>query len=251
MAYFELHRDNQLYYARGENICSLHLHRSVELLYVLHGEKTVKLGNHTYILRANDLLICPPYQPHLYMPSERSEQVVATVFTEFCPHFELLCKTATPKTHVYHDANNEILPLVLKLQTKTNDVLFSGIINQILGIFVQNTPFIENEMQKEQELAAQIVEFINEHYTEPLTLSSLAKKFGYSPNYFSQLFNQYLGLGLSPYINGVRIQKSLDFLNEKNVEETAYACGFNSPQQYYLNFKKIHNCSPKEYFKKQ
>ena len=23
------------------------------------------------------------------------------------------------------------------------------------------------------------------------------------------------------------------------------------PQQYYLNFKKIHNCSPKEYFKKQ
>ena len=40
-------------------------------------------------------------------------------------------------------------------------------------------------------------------------------------------------------------------LKEKSVEETAYACGFNSPQQYYLNFKKIHNCAPKEYLKNQ
>jgi two-component system response regulator YesN len=111
--------------------------------------------------------------------------------------------------------------------------------------------FISIEEKNEEDFTTKIVEFIHEHYQENLTLTSLSQKFGYSPNYFSGLFNRYLGTGVSQYLNSVRIQKSIALLQEKSVEEIAHACGYNSPQQYYLNFKKIHGCSPKEYLYKE
>ena len=129
MTRFEIQRDNEQYYKRGENVCTLHLHRSIEILYILHGEKQVILGNHEYTLKANDLLVCPPYQAHTYKESENSEQIVATLFTEFCPQFSQLCKLAEPKTHVFHDKKKELLPYLLQLENAANAVLYSALVN--------------------------------------------------------------------------------------------------------------------------
>ena len=48
--------------------------------------------------------------------------------------------------------------------------------------------------------------YIDEHYAEPLSLDSISSVFGYNKYYFSRLFNTYIGENLNNYINMVRIR---------------------------------------------
>ncbi|MBQ2701819.1 MAG: AraC family transcriptional regulator [Clostridia bacterium] len=250
MAFYEHVRNNEVYYYRGDCCCFPHLHKAIELLYVLRGEKSVWLGSCHYRLQAGDLLVCPPYQTHYFESAKNSEQIVATVLADSFPQFETLCKTATPKTHVYHDVHRELEPLFRSIITVKNKFLYAGIAHYILGIFTQFVPFLTNENSKTLLLSAQLTEYIQESYTKELTLEHLANKFGYSPNYFSELFHRCFGIGVPQYVNAVRIQKSIPLLSEYCVEEVAHLCGFHSLQQYYLNFKKLHGCTPKEFLRK-
>ena len=98
---------------------------------------------------------------------------------------------------------------------------------------------------KAQEVNKEIAKYIDEAYDKPLTLSTLAARFGYSPNYFSWLFKQHFKTSFPQYLNRIRVRKSLPLLRTKKVYAVCYECGFNSPQQYYLHFKKFYGCSPK------
>jgi ribonucleoside-diphosphate reductase alpha chain len=77
----------------------------------------------------------------------------------------------------------------------------------------------------------------------------LAKEFGYSKYYFSNLFNSKIKSSLPKFLNSVRINKSLELLRSNKITDVAYMVGFNSPQQFYLNFKKVLNVTPKQYLK--
>lgn len=168
MTYFETARDSEIFYQQDDNVCAPHMHRSIEFLYVVEGEKRVWLNGKRYDLQTGDFMLCPPYCVHCY---ERAQNGV------------------------------------------------------------------------------QIAKYIDEEYGKPLTLSALASRFGYSPNYFSWLFKRHFQTSFPQYLNGIRVRKSLPLLRTKKVYAVCYECGFNSPQQYYLHFKKFYGCTPKEFLK--
>ncbi len=248
--FFETNRDKIAFYNRGDNSCVLHFHRSVELLYVLSGEKIAYLNGTEYRLKEGDLLVCPPYALHAYPQAEYSEQIAATVPTEHCRQFETLCQSMQARSAVLHDGEREFLPLLTMLGTPSNGILFEGIANTVLGLFVQKSQLIPVEKSSDLTLAEAIASFVHTNYASPLTLESLANEFGYSRNYFSALFHTIFRTGISQYVNYVRIQKSLKLLKDHPVSAIYDQVGFCSPQQYYLNFKRIHGCSPKEYLAK-
>lgn len=247
--YFETHRDKEIFYSQADNYCQAHFHRSVELLYVTKGEKTIFLNGKEYRLCVGDLLVCPPYSLHAFPPSERSEQIVTTVPANVCPNFEKLCNTQAPETPVFHDQNGEIASLIKKLKNCKNDILFSGLVNYILGIYTENTHFYPIKERGERSFIERVIAYIDEYYMQPIPLSAIAKCFGYTPNYFSALFKKYFYASFIEYLNGVRIQKSLPLLETHAVSSVYFLCGFNSPQQYFLHFKKFYGCSPKQFLK--
>lgn len=249
MTYFETSRDSKTFYHQGDNRCAAHMHRSVELLYVLEGEKRVWLNGKRYDLQSGDFILCPPYCVHRYEAAEHGLQIAATIPTEYCEKFDELCKTTLPQTHVLRDTDGELLRLTTALKNPPNALFFSGVANQILGIFTAKVPFLPAESGKERALVEQIAKYIDEEYAKPLTLSALAARFGYSPNYFSSLFKKHFKTGVAEYVNGIRLRKSLPLLRGKKVYAVCYECGFNSPQQYYLHFKKFYGCTPKEFLK--
>ena len=226
-----------------------HFHRSIEILYVLSGEKSVLYGDETYLLSPRDLLVCVPYLTHAYSPSKDGEQFVLTAPTNYCELFEKNCNDALPATAVYHDKNGELIPLFEKLSNCDNDVLFIGLLNTILGIFAQHTTFVKVKQAKERTLVERIVEYIDERYCEDITLTSLSSHFGYSPNYFSALFKRHFRVGFPTYLNSVRIRKSVNLLHTHSISSIYALCGFHNSQQYFLHFKKNYGCTPKQFFK--
>ena len=248
--FFETIRDNELYFSDGDNYCLAHFHRAVEIMYVITGTKTVFLDGKRHELQAGEVLFCPPYLVHQFPASENSSQYVVTATTKYCEKFDSFCQNKVPETYIIKDENGKIADLIAQLQTPQNEILFTGIINHLLGIFVDRVKFLPAKGLGEKSLTYEIAEYIENNYSENITLASISEHFGYSKNYFSVLFKKLFKTGLSQYVNFIRVRKSLSFLNKHNISSLYLNVGFNSPQQYFLNFKKYYGCSPKDYIRK-
>lgn len=98
-----------------------------------------------------------------------------------------------------------------------------------------------------------ILNFIDEHFTEKLSLDELAEKAGMSPNYFSSFFKKTNGITLWDYINNKRINMAVQLLREngsgKNILEIATLCGFNNTTHFNKMFKRITGMTPTKYRK--
>ena len=77
---------------------------------------------------------------------------------------------------------------------------------------------------------------MDDNYTESLSLKNISAKFGYNKTYFSRIFNQYIGMSLTDYINMVRydnFEKLYKNNPESNVTTLALECGFSSLATFY------------------
>ena len=63
--FYENVRENALYYnSERDCLCSPHIHKAVEFLYVLSSEKPVLLNERRFTLNKGELLVCMPFDVH-------------------------------------------------------------------------------------------------------------------------------------------------------------------------------------------
>jgi AraC-like DNA-binding protein len=97
----------------------------------------------------------------------------------------------------------------------------------------------------------EIVNYINNNYSEPLTLERLSKIFFLNPGYLSRIFKQVTGFNFVKYVNHVRIKESVKLLKETRLSITHIAgkTGFESPTHFGRVFRAITGQSPESYRK--
>ncbi len=93
------------------------------------------------------------------------------------------------------------------------------------------------------------IEYIDEHFMEPLTLKAVASIAGLTPNYFSNLFTREMGQNFIAYLNRIRTEKSKQLLLETDllVYEVAQQVGFEDEAYFCRVFKKITGQGPKSW----
>ena len=111
---------------------------------------------------------------------------------------------------------------------------------------IKNTRY-EHQLAK----IADIIDFIEEHYRDPLTLSTLSKKAGMNEKYFCRFFKEFTNITPIDYINRLRIENAAHSLLEAGftVTEAALDNGFNDISYFSKIFKKYKGVSPKRYSK--
>ena len=97
----------------------------------------------------------------------------------------------------------------------------------------------------------QVMEYIQMHYAEKITLNSLAKHTNLSAFYLSSLIKKETGLILMDNINSVRIEESKKLLLLKNVPiiDVAQQVGFTYQNHFSTTFKKFTGLTPTEFIK--
>lgn len=100
-------------------------------------------------------------------------------------------------------------------------------------------------------LIRNVLQYIDEHYNENISLKALGETFHASPNYISRLFKQEAGRGLFDYINVIRIRKAKELLKDYRykIYEIAEMVGFNSQVHFAIVFNKYEGMSPKDFRK--
>lgn len=96
-----------------------------------------------------------------------------------------------------------------------------------------------------------VLEYIDCHYTEKLSLGQLASLAAMSPHYFCRLFKSLTGKSPTEYINHLRINKAAALLQEStlNITEVALSVGFNDSNYFSRQFKKYKQIAPSELLK--
>lgn len=98
-------------------------------------------------------------------------------------------------------------------------------------------------------LIKRIASFIEENYSQEITLNLLSKQFNVSPNYISRLFKEETGEALFNYINAVRVEKAKKLLLDADLKiyEVSDKVGFKSPVHFNIVFNKFTGTTPKQY----
>lgn len=108
---------------------------------------------------------------------------------------------------------------------------------------------------KEKELGSrnidQLLKYIDEHYSEPLSLTMLAEHFHFNPSYLSSYFSLNYQIGFSEYLTQVRINKAKELLANKKltISEIGGMVGYADHSYFCKVFKKNTNKSPSRYRK--
>jgi AraC-like DNA-binding protein len=93
------------------------------------------------------------------------------------------------------------------------------------------------------------VDYIRQHYTEPLGVVRVAKVAGFAPNYFSKLFRARERTTFSLYVAGLRVERAKQLLTSTELAATRIAemCGFRSSQYFSRVFGRATGTTPIDY----
>lgn len=109
-------------------------------------------------------------------------------------------------------------------------------------------PQKENEVLTENQGFNNLVLYVNEHFSEKVTLDELSGKFGFSRNYICGLFSRYFNTSLTCYLTDLRMAHAKELLTDKEVmiKDVAVSCGYPEYYHFFKVFKSYYGISPKE-----
>ena len=94
----------------------------------------------------------------------------------------------------------------------------------------------------------ELISYVNEHYTEKLSLEDAADYVGFSREYFCRFFKQHMGLTFLRYLNEVRISHAGRLLSstDLSISEIMNTCGFTNRTIFNRLFKEIYGMTPRQ-----
>ena len=94
-----------------------------------------------------------------------------------------------------------------------------------------------------------VLDYMQHHCLEPLTLDELSKEAGISRFHFIKKFREKFGTTPHQYLIQLRMAAAATMLKNENrtVADVAQACGYRSPAQFCGAFRKHYSQNPREY----
>lgn len=95
-------------------------------------------------------------------------------------------------------------------------------------------------------ISVNLINYITNHFTEPLTLSLLEQKFYISPSTINKIVKNMTSFTFLEFLNNLRLKNAEDLMSTSNlkIEKIALISGFNHYSTFYRVYKKKYGKSP-------
>ena len=130
------------------------------------------------------------------------------------------------------------------------DMIINQHISSLLTLIMAESWHPEDQVTaKKKQSVYEIKKYVDEHYTEKITLDSLSTKFYINKYYLSKTFKDQFGQSLCSYILSVRITKAKQLLrfSNKSVEAIGYECGLGAPHYFSQTFRSVEGVPPSKF----
>lgn len=250
-----------------------HYHDCYELYYLYSGERYYFIQDKTYHITGGAFVLINPYEIH------QTGNLGNFGFDRMLIHFnrELLADylKVEPGLNPYQNLEQQIHIISLEPRQQTFvETLLETMETEYKNHNLQETPCIKlsllelllflnscrpgiqdealPEINATHKTIFEIIGYINNCFSENITLETISEKYYLSPYYFSRMFKELTGFHFVEYLNNVRIKEAKKLLRRKDltVNDISSLTGFKSNTHFGRVFKTIEGTSPSAFRKK-
>lgn len=238
-----------------------HCHTQAELLFVLHGHGDFIVEGARYPLRDGSVLLTRPREYHYVRPDADAsyERYVVNFDTDFpvdsAAGLPILSPGGDAGKGVWSDSGQVIphlrhafafLDTVAGRSEPDSDLFLTAlrtVISQALLLLFLQGP--DGQSATEDETVSALIDFINRHLTEELSLDRLSQAMFVSKYHLCRRFREYTGMPILTYINTKRMALAAQLLEAgMPAEEVAVQVGFKDYSAFWRRFVRILGKSP-------
>ncbi len=243
-------------------------HKDIEIILVGRGSATLQVKNDVFNIQKESIILINSSEVHKLYNISKDCLIISLYFDPcfFDKYYKdfsklqfrcnSLLETDLDKAHY-----NKLTKLVssIALSILYNNELNSinilkdmfNLVGYIIEHFTLTIDLYDSDLSSYHQRFNRILEYINNNYTEKITLSDLAKREYLTTHYISRFFNKYMGVGFIKYLNSFRLDKSMNDLTNTNktLLDIALDHGFPSLKSYRTTFFEKYNMSPSAYRK--
>ena len=241
---------------------NLHTHYCSELFLVTEGCGFLQIEQQTYPINTHDLIIINPHVQHTELSSSEHALSYIVIGIE---NIELISSnedddiqfriiTLKDTQNTFHFYFSQLFEEYQK-KTKDSEHICKNIVENILillGRQVNFTTALPPIMKKSVLLCIDIRQYIDNHFSENITLDILAKRAHVSKYHMVHVFTEEYGTSPINYLILRRIEEGKKLLKttDHSLALISRTLGFSSPSYFSQVFKKHMQCTPIEYRKK-
>lgn len=226
---------------------------------VIRGRGELSAGDEKTPLVQGDCLFIDCRQSFVCKSSESEPWEIIWVYFNGCTskqYHELFSASAGSVFRpVYFDkavsAISEINSLCRE-EAINSDILCSKLIMELLTLSLISDAAEEQYDSGLRRKLAMVNSYIDDHFSEDLSLEKLSSEFYISKFYLTREYKKIYGRTIFQHIINVRINhgKKLLRFTDQSIEEIAHQCGFNDQSYFARQFKKAENLTCFSYRKK-
>lgn len=267
------HEDFELQYKQDTYLqdVELHHHDFHELYFLISGDVTYTIESRQYHVLPGDLLLISPQE--LHQICIRPEMSVYERYVLWVDP-QLLSRISTPLSNLSANLGprsskqgnllrfkpedrSHVQKLFEQLwqeyenESYGSDLLQQSLLIQLLvtinRLAADPSGHLE-DMTHSSKAVSEVVDYVNLHYSEPLSLDMLAELVYVSKYHLSHEFNRQVGTSVYRYIQKKRLLIARQLLAQgKRPNEVYSICGFTDYAGFYRAFRAEYATSPREY----
>lgn len=237
----------------------LHTHDDYEIYLFLEGDTKYIVEEKVYSLTPGDIIVIRKHEMHRAFhnsvtPYHRFVLMVSPkFFQEYrCAEYEtqFINTGADNKISAKIARSTGLYDAFMRLKKYSKDfsrtytpVCASAIV-EILYL-ISNIRSFEVSDTSHQQLKS-VIAFLNNHYTDSISLDDLEKQFFISKYHLCRLFHQNTGLTIHQYLTRKRLTLAGELTSDgKSLSEAAILAGFGDYSSFYRAYKKEYGQKPR------
>jgi AraC-like DNA-binding protein/quercetin dioxygenase-like cupin family protein len=267
-----LSRNYEVFHYSNKDIAriSLHHHDFYECYLFISGDVTYLIEGRTYYLKPGDIVLINSKELHQAVINDSEttyERIVLWMDRAFIKELSTdetdlsLCFEGADRRNVLRgDVNQQqnIRLLLNKLITLEqywgvgHELLYKAYITELLvyinNLALNNTVGSNIDIKK-SNLIDRIIDYINDHIVEDLTVDDIAEHFYLSKFHLSREFKKHTGTTIHRYIVQKKLIEAKELiLKEIPIIDVYKQCGFGDYSNFFRAFKNEYGVTPKGFY---
>lgn len=233
-------------------------HEYFELFYVQSGTLTITTASAVHTLSAGDLILYGPDKEHpRQLMKDCACSYLSVSFDMDYDDPQRLLDQVFHTTNGLRDTLRKIIEQSSLSSLHARTLMLCHLQEVVTQLLLLCDELEEKRSLSRQssnpnsqtELLQQILLYMDERVTEPITIEEICHRFFMSRTSLQALFKMHLHLSPKSYLINIKLQKSKELLRESQytISEIADILGFSSIHYFSRLFKKYFDVSPSEY----
>ncbi len=233
--------------------CAYHVNFEMEFIIVKKGTVTIKMQGEEHRIGAGQGFFCMPFEPHSFDTETYSECHILLFPSDIVKNFFEFLVHHTTSSRCF-DISKEAVKIVDRILPNDDNIAdyvdALACLAPICSEIKHKCDFYENECRYDDIFIHALSE-VNENYTSPISLDSVAKQIGVNSATLSRTFAENAKVNFNTYVNSLRCYHAATQITETDntFTDIAYLSGFGSIRNFNRIFYKHMGCTPSEYKK--